>query len=164
METNIIGIFLSPRGIINSAKNYLTETKFELDLGILMTNLYIEFQSKMSICDGDNKWKPIIIGFFSVQRSYIWTRTKFELDLRILMTHLYTKFLFKMSFCDGEYWRKLKISGNFLNIKGYFSTKDYSTGPKFNVVLQVLMKNLCTKFHLKMSMYDRDNERKLNPE
>ena len=39
----------------NSAENFLTGTKFELDLRILMIHLHTEFTFKMMICDGDNE-------------------------------------------------------------------------------------------------------------
>ena len=48
----------------NSAKNYSTGPKFELNLRILVTNLYTKFQSKMSICNGDNERKLKINGIF----------------------------------------------------------------------------------------------------
>ena len=69
-------------------------------------------------------------------------RTTSEFDLCILVTH---------------YWK-------FSKSKGHNSAENYSTAPKFNLKLRILMTNLCTKFHLKISMYDLDNERKLNPE
>ena len=46
----------------NSAKNYSTGPKFELNLHILVTNLYTEFQFKMSICNGDYERKLKING------------------------------------------------------------------------------------------------------
>ena len=52
----------------NSAKNNSTGPKFELNLRILLTNLYTKFQFKMSICNGDNERKLKINGiFFLVQ-------------------------------------------------------------------------------------------------
>ena len=45
-------------------KNYSTGPKFKLNLRILMIHLYPEFQSKMSICNGDNEWKLKINGIF----------------------------------------------------------------------------------------------------
>ena len=55
-KLKINGIFLSPRGI-NSAENYSTGPKFKLNLLILLTHLYTEFQFKMSISNGDNERK-----------------------------------------------------------------------------------------------------------
>ena len=65
-KLKINGIFLSQRGIINSAKNYSAWPKFKLNLLILLTHLhvYTEFQFKMSISDGDNEWKLKIMEFF----------------------------------------------------------------------------------------------------
>ena len=48
----------------NSAENYSTGPKFKLNLRILVTDLYTEFQFKMSICDGDNERKLKINGIF----------------------------------------------------------------------------------------------------
>ena len=48
----------------NSAKNYSTGPKFELNLRILLTHLYTEFQFKMSLCNGDNERKLKIDGIF----------------------------------------------------------------------------------------------------
>ena len=48
----------------NSAENYSTRQDFELNLHILKTHLYIEFQFKMSICNGDNEQKLKINGIF----------------------------------------------------------------------------------------------------
>ena len=48
--------------------------------------------------------------------------------------------------------------------KGHKSAENNSTGPKFELNLRILVTNLCTKFHLKISKYDLDNERKLNSE
>ena len=46
----------------NSAENYSTGPKFILNLRILLTHLYTEFQFKMSICNGDNEQKLKING------------------------------------------------------------------------------------------------------
>ena len=53
---------------------------------------------------------------------------------------------------------------NFFKSKGHNSAENYSTSPNIKLNLRILVTNLCTKFHLKISMYDRENERKLNPE
>ena len=72
-KQKINGIFLSPRGINYSAENYLTGPKFELNLLILMTHQYTEFQFKMSICNGDNERKLKINGIFLSPRGItIW--------------------------------------------------------------------------------------------
>ena len=52
----------------NSAKNCSTGTKFELDLRILVTHLYTEFQLKMSINNRDNERKLWIIEIFPSPR------------------------------------------------------------------------------------------------
>ena len=48
--------------------------------------------------------------------------------------------------------------------KGHNSSENYSIGPKFKLNLHILVTNLCTKFHLKIPMYEKENEWKLNPE
>ena len=48
----------------NFAKNYSAWPKFKLNLRILLTHLYSEFQFKMSICNGDNEQKLKINGNF----------------------------------------------------------------------------------------------------
>ena len=60
-KLKINGIFLSSGGH-NSAENYSTGPKFELNLCILVTHLYAEFQFKMPIYNGDNEWKLKING------------------------------------------------------------------------------------------------------
>ena len=55
------GIFSKSKGH-NSAKNYSTRHKFELNLHILLTHLDTKFQFKMSICNGDNERKLKING------------------------------------------------------------------------------------------------------
>ena len=54
------------KGYYNIAEINLTSTIFELDLRILMTHLYSEFQMKMSRYDRDiiNERKLNIIGIF----------------------------------------------------------------------------------------------------
>ena len=66
-----------------------------------------------------------------------------------------------MSFCDRDNERNQKI---IWKSKGLNSAENYSTGSKFKIDLCILKTNLdvCTIFHLKISMYDRENERKIN--
>ena len=52
----------------NSAENYSTGPKFELNLRIFKTHLYTQFQFKMSICNGDNERKLKINGIFQSPR------------------------------------------------------------------------------------------------
>ena len=54
----------------NSAENHSTKTKFELNLCILVTHLYTEFQFKMSICNGDNERKLKMNGIFSKSKGH----------------------------------------------------------------------------------------------
>ena len=69
-----------------------------------------------------------------------------------------------MSICNGDNEQKLKIKVIFSKYKGHNSAENYSTKPKFELTLYILVTNLSTKFQLKISMYDRENERKLNLE
>ena len=107
----------------NSAENYSARPKFKLNLRILLTHLYSEFQFKMSISNGDNERKLKINGIFTKSKGHnspkiFSTGPKFKLNLRILQTHLYTKFQLKMSICNGDNERKLKINGIFLSPRG----------------------------------------------
>ena len=49
----------------------------------------------------------------------------------------------------------------FFKSKGHKSPENDSTRTKFKVDLRILETHLYSKFQFKMSMYDRDNERKL---
>ena len=63
-----------------------------------------------------------------------------------------------MSIFDGDNERKPKTN------KGHNSAEHYSTRPYLQVELRILVTNLCTKFYLTISTFDRDDERTLNPE
>ena len=67
--------------------NYSTRTKFKLDLHIFMTNMYIEFQFKMSIYDKDKEWKPRYIGIFVSPRGV--TLLDFELSDKQFLAKTY---------------------------------------------------------------------------
>ena len=67
-----------------------------------------------------------------------------------------------MSICNGDNERKLKINGIFLSPRGITLPKIIRPDPNLNSTCVFSWTNLCTKFHLKISMYDLDNERKLN--
>ena len=104
METENQWNFSKSKGH-NSAINYSTTPKFKLNLRILLTHLYSEFQFKMSISNGDNKRKLKINGNCSKSKGHnspknYLTVPKLELNLRILLTLLYTKFQLKMSICN----------------------------------------------------------------
>ena len=65
-----------------------------------------------------------------------------------------------MSICDGDNEKILKINGIsliFPKSKGHYSSEYYLTEHKFKLDMCILVTNL--KFHLRISMYDRDNER-----
>ena len=63
METENKWNFSKSKGH-NSAEKYSTSPKIELNLRIVVTHLYPEFQFKMSICNGDNELKLKINGIF----------------------------------------------------------------------------------------------------
>ena len=128
-ETNEqkLKIIWSPRAY-TSAENYSTRTKFKLNMPVLMTHLYFEFQLKISRFNRDNEWKLKIIRFSLSPRGHNCaknrlTGTNFELDLRILMTKLYTEFQFKMSTWDGDNEQTLKIIRFFLSSTGIILPK-----------------------------------------
>ena len=62
-KLKINGIFSKSKGH-NSAENYSTRPKLKLNLCIVVTHLYPEFELKMSICNGDNERKLKINGIF----------------------------------------------------------------------------------------------------
>ena len=67
-----------------------------------------------------------------------------------------------MSICTGDNERKNENHWIFSKSKGFNSAENYSIGPIIELNRCILVTNLCTKFHLKISMYDRENEQKLN--
>ena len=89
-------------------------------------------------------------------------RNKFKFDLRILKIHLPSEFQLKMSIYDRDNEQKLKNYWNFSNSKEINSAENYSTETKFELDLCIFMTHLCTEFQFKISIYDGDNERKLN--
>ena len=89
------------------------------------------------------------------------TRTKFTLDLRIFKMHLHSEFQLKMLIYDRANERKLKNYWNFSKSKGHNSAKNYSTEPKFDLNLCIVLTHLCTKFQIKMSICNGDNEQTL---
>ena len=121
----------------NSAENYLAQPKFKLNLRILLTHLYSEFQFKMSIINGDNERKLKINGIFLSPRGIILPKNystwpKFKLNLRILLKHLYTEFQFKISISNGDNERKLKINGIFVSPRGITLPEIFRPDPNSN--------------------------------
>ena len=78
------------------------------------------------------------------------------------MMNLHIEFRLKMSMHDRDNEWKSRINRNILSPRGHNSAKNYSTGTKLELDLHILLINLHTEFQHKMSMHDRDNERKLN--
>jgi hypothetical protein len=92
----------------NSVSNYGSIVlKTELDLDILMINLYTKFYFNMCNQCKENEWKLQIIEIFRSPRG------KTELDLDILMINLYTKFHVNMCNHCKENEQKLQIIGIF---------------------------------------------------
>ena len=56
--------FSKSKGAKKCAENYSTGFQFKLNLCILVTHLYTEFQFKISICNGDNERKLKTNGIF----------------------------------------------------------------------------------------------------
>ena len=155
--------FLSPRGIIlpkiiwpDANSNSTVQPLYPLD-----TSIY-----GISICNGDNEWKLKIKGIFLSPRGITLPKIirpdpNSNSNLRILVTNLCTEFTFKMSICNGDNERKLKINGIFLSPRGVTPAENYSTEPKFELNLRILVTNLYTEFQFKMSICNGENERKL---
>ena len=136
-----------------------------------MTHLhvYTEFQVKTFICDADNERKPMPIGLFlspkGITLPQIIRPDPYSKSTCLFSWHIYMYIPNFNSTCQfvmqimSENWKLLEF-----NCKGYNSAENYSTRTKFELNLRVLGTNLCTKFHLKISICDRGNKRKLNPE
>ena len=60
----------------NCVENYSTGPKFKLNLRILVTHLYTEFQFKMLICNGDNERKLKINGIVLSPRGITLPKAK----------------------------------------------------------------------------------------
>jgi hypothetical protein len=143
-KQQIIIMFRSPRGI--TVKSCSTVHKTELDLGILMINLYF------------SKFK----GHNSVKNRLIIPKTKLVLD--ILMINLYIKFHFNMHNQCKENERKLHTA-YYWNVSKFIwhnSVKNCSFVLKTELDLdRIPMINLYTIFHLSMCNQYEENERKL---
>ena len=89
------------------------------------------------------------------------TGTKFKRDQScILMTHLQSQFqIMKMFVYVRDNERKLKIIGIFSKSKGHNSAENYLSRAKFKLGSRILMIHPYSKFQLKISRYDGDNER-----
>ena len=139
--------YISSRCILNIADNNLNRTTSELDLCTLVTHYWIFLSPRGIILPKIIRPDPNL----NTTCVFSW----------VVLTHLYTVFQFKISICNGDNERKLKINGICLSPRGITLLKNYSTKPKFELNLRILVKHLYTKFHLKMSICNGDNERKL---
>ena len=74
----------------------------------------------------------------------------------IYISNFNSKCQFEMEIMSGN-WKLMEFSKS----KGHNSAKNYSTGPKFELKLRILMTHLYTAFQFKMSIWNGDNERKL---
>ena len=123
------------------------------------------FQFKLSIWNGDNEWKLKINGIFLSPRGITlpkiirpdpnWISTC-VFSWHIYILNFNSKCQFVMEIMSGN-WKLMEFSKS----KGHNSAENFSTGPKLILNLHIPMTNICTKFHLNISMHDRDNERKL---
>jgi hypothetical protein len=129
----------------NSVKNQRTITKFELDLCIHMTNLYMQFESYSCIQTKVKEQKLKICIFSKFKRNNSvknqWTMTKFEVDLRIPMTNVHMQF-------EPYTYIQTKFRERKLNF--FFSReitlKSFWTATKFNLDLSNPVMYPCIKF------------------
>ena len=154
---------------INSAENNSTQPKVKLNLRILLTHLYTEFQFKMSICNGDNERKLKINGIFLSPRGITLPKinrpdpnSNSTCVFFNLVTHLYPEFRFKMSICNGDNERKLKINGIFLSPRGITLPITIRPDPNSNSACVFSWQTYVPNFIWKSPCMT--NERKLNPE
>ena len=120
----------------NCGENYSTRPKFKLNLRILVTHLYTEFQIKMSICNGDNERKLKINGIFLSPRGITLPKI-IQPDPNsnptcVFSWHIYIpNFKSKYQFV-GDNERKLKINGIFLSPWGITLPKIIRPYPNSN--------------------------------
>ena len=145
---------------------YKTITKLLCNLSFAGQFIYL-ISIQMFICDADDERKLIIIGIFLSPRGTTLRKIiqldpnsnstcVFSLHIFIHVLNFNSKCQFVMEIMSRN-WKLLKS-------KGHNSAENYLTGPKFEFNLRILVINPRTKFLLKISMNDRENEWKLYPE
>ena len=140
---NLICVFLYPlleffksKGH-NSAENNSTGPKFKLNLLILMTHLYTEFQFKMSICNRDNERKLKINGIFLSPRGItlpkIFWPDQNSNSTCVFSWHIYIpNFNSKCQFVMEIMSENWKIYGIFLSARGITLQKIIRPNPNSN--------------------------------
>ena len=119
----------------------------------------------MSICNGENERKLKINGICLSPRGITLPKIirpdPNSNSTRVSSLHIYilnfnSKCQFVMEIMSGN-WKLME----FFKSKGHNSAENYSTGPKFELNLGILVTHLCTEFQVKISICNGDNERKL---
>ena len=154
--------FLSPSGIILPKIIWPEKIQTQrFNLCILLTHLYTEFQFKMSICNGDNERKLKINGIFLSPRGITLPKIIWP-DPNSSSTCVFSRHIYILNFNIKCQFVMEIMSGNWKLMEWHInSAKNYSTGPKFELNLRILLTNLYTEFQFKMSICNGDNERKL---
>ena len=157
-----------------SAENYSTETKLDFNC-VFSWHIYMcipNFNSKCSFVMQIMSGNQYILEFFQVQRAWLCRKLFNRTHIRsqraysrdtsrcTYIPNFNSTCQFVMQIMSGN-WKLLEFK-----CKGYNSAENYSIRTKFELNLRVLVAILCTKFHVKIPMCDRDseNERKLNPD
>ena len=151
----------------NSAE-YSTRPKFKPNLRILLTHLYTEFQFKMSICNGDNERKLKINGIFLSPRGITLPKVirpdPNSNSTCVFLWHIYipnfnSKCQFVMEIMNGN-WKLME----FFQVQGALLCRKFFDRTQIRTVPAYSRDKPMYQFRLKISMYDLDNEQKLNPE
>ena len=114
----------------------------------------------MSICNGDNERKLKINGIFLSPRGITLPKIIWP-DPNSSSTCVFSRHIYILNFNIKCQFVMEIMSGNWKLMEWHNSAKNYSTGPKFEVNLRILVTNLYTEFQFKMSICNWDNERKL---
>ena len=143
----------------SSAENYSTGTKFEIDLRILTTHLYTELQFKISNCDGDNERKLELLVISLVQGAKLCRKLSDRNKIRTWLAYYHYTSDYEISIQTVHWWAETNTFWNFSKFKGHISAENYSTRHNVKHNLRILVTNLCTKFHLKISIYHKEMSR-----
>ena len=151
-KMRIIGIFLSQRDM-TLPKIYRSEPNSNLTCVFS----WHEFQFQMSNSFGDNEQKPKIIWTADIHRLEPNSNLTCIFSWNTYMPVYPSKCAFVMEImCENQSLLEF--------FKGHNSTENYSIrlDRNSNLTCKLYIANICTKCHI--SMYDRDNKWKLNPD
>ena len=102
-----------------------------------------------------HEWKLQIIGIFQIQGPYLWQKWLDRTQNTTWPRYSYDKFAYQISL---QYlqpvqrkWTETANYWNFSKSKGHNSGKNGSIVPKTKLDLDILTKNLYTKFHCNIS-------------